>query len=110
MVKSVSGAIWNSLLPSKLHEYLPAEAKSQAQAIYKSITVAQKYSKGTVIRSAIDQSYRETQQILAITATAALAPMLIIMFALKNVDLTKDKEERDVTLKITKEANGSVET
>lgn len=92
----MGGAIWNSLLPSKLEEYLPTDAKSQAQAIYKSITVARKYAKGTAIRSAIDMSYRETQQVLAIAATAGLAPMLIIMFALKNVKLEKDTESEEL--------------
>ncbi|RKU39754.1 hypothetical protein DL546_000689 [Coniochaeta pulveracea] len=88
---SVGGAIWNNLLPSKLKEYLPASGKSQAMAIFKSIAVARKYEQGTPMRLAIDKSYRETQQILAIAATAALAPMLLIMFALKTVDLSKEQ-------------------
>ncbi|KAF3020082.1 hypothetical protein E8E14_002747 [Neopestalotiopsis sp. 37M] len=85
---SVSGAIWNFMLPARLTEYLPEDTKSQAQAIYKSITVAKNYAKGTIVRTAIDQAYRETQQRLAIAATAALAPMLLIMFIMKNVDLS----------------------
>lgn len=60
-------------------------------AIFKSIAVARKYEQGTPMRLAIDKSYRETQQILAIAATAALAPMLLIMFALKTVDLSKEQ-------------------
>ncbi|KAJ9150270.1 Major facilitator [Pleurostoma richardsiae] len=94
---SVGGAIWNNLLPDKLQKYLPAEGKSNAMAIYKSIAVARKYAKGSAMRAAIDKSYRETQQILAIAATAGLAPMLLIMFALKNVDLGKKQpgEEED---------------
>ncbi|CAI4214135.1 unnamed protein product [Parascedosporium putredinis] len=75
---SVGGAIWNSLLPSKLSQYLPDSTKSMAQAIYKSI------------------AYRETQQKLAIAATAGLAPMIFIMFAMKNVDLAKAQEEKDL--------------
>ncbi|KAH8193827.1 hypothetical protein TruAng_012010 [Truncatella angustata] len=90
-------AIGTSLLPSTLQEHLPAEAKYQAQAIYKSITVAQKYAKGIIIRAAINQSYRETQQILAIASTAVLAPMLVIMFALKNVDLNRDGKDCTVS-------------
>ncbi|KAF7554330.1 hypothetical protein G7Z17_g2945 [Cylindrodendrum hubeiense] len=90
---SVSGAIWNNLLPKKLNKYLPENAKAQAMAIYKSIVVAQKYAKGTPVRAGIDKAYRETQQLLAIAATAALVPMLLIMFALKTVDLSKDEEE-----------------
>ena len=68
--------------------------KSKAQGIYKSIVVAQKFQAGTPVRAAIDQSYRETQQVLAIAATAGLAPMLLIMFALKNVRLDKKDDER----------------
>ena len=47
------------------------------------------------MRTAIDLSYRETQQTLAIAATAGLAPMLLIMFALKNVDLSKRQAEQE---------------
>lgn len=92
---SVGGAIWNNLLPDKLAKYLPAEGKQQAQAIYKSIVTAKKFAKGSEMRAAIDLSYRETQQTLAIAATAALAPMLFVMFALKNVDLGKRQAEQE---------------
>ena len=61
--------------------------------IYKSIVVAQKFAVGTAARAAIDRSYRETQQVLAIAATAGLAPMLLIMFALKNVNLNKEQAD-----------------
>lgn len=91
---SVGGAIWNNMLPKKLTTYLPESAKANAFKIYKSIVVAQKFAKGTPIRSAIDQSYRETQRLLAIAATCALAPMLIVMFALKTVDLSKVDEAK----------------
>lgn len=90
----MSGAIWNNLLPKKLNKYLPENAKDQAMAIYKSIVIAQKYAKGTAVRAGIDKAYRETQQLLAIAATAALVPMLLIMFALKTVDLSKEEDEK----------------
>ncbi|CAG7563408.1 unnamed protein product [Fusarium equiseti] len=91
---SVGGAIWNNMLPKKLATYLPEKAKPNAFKIYKSIVVAQKFAKGTPVRAAIDQSYRETQRLLAIAATCALAPMLIVMFALKTVDLAKIDEAK----------------
>ncbi|KAL2220503.1 putative transporter [Thermoascus aurantiacus ATCC 26904] len=109
---SVSGAIWRSQLPAKLREYLPAEIKSQAPAIFKSIVNAQKYAKGTAGRTAIDRSYRESQQILAIAGIAALAPMVILMLLLKNVHLDKEEEEaatnvaQDPRSLDTKEAHG----
>ncbi|KAH7126144.1 major facilitator superfamily domain-containing protein [Dactylonectria macrodidyma] len=90
---SVSGAIWNNLLPKKLNKYLPENAKDKAMAIYKSIVIAQKFEKGTPVRAAIDKSYRETQQLLAIAATVALVPMLVVMLAIKTIDLTKDENE-----------------
>ncbi|KAL3601078.1 hypothetical protein FPOAC2_05332 [Fusarium poae] len=91
---SVGGAIWNNLLPKKLEAYLPDQAKPNALKIYKSIVVAQTSAKGTPVRAAIDQAYRETQRLLAIAATCALAPMLVVMFALKTVNLTKVDEAK----------------
>ncbi|KAK7421603.1 hypothetical protein QQX98_002070 [Neonectria punicea] len=90
---SVSGAIWNNLLPKKLAKYLPDNAKDKAMAIYKSIVIAQKFEKGTPVRAGIDKAYRETQQLLAIAATVALVPMLLVMFALKTIDLSKEEGE-----------------
>nr|Q8X1Z7.1 RecName: Full=Siderophore iron transporter mirA; AltName: Full=Enterobactin permease; AltName: Full=Major facilitator iron-regulated transporter A [Aspergillus nidulans FGSC A4]AAK17009.1 major facilitator [Aspergillus nidulans] len=87
---SVAGAIWRSTLPPKLAQHLPAELKDQAQAIFGSIVVAQKYEVGTPARDAIDMCYRQSQRMLAIAALAALAPMLIIMFFLENVPLTDE--------------------
>ncbi|KAM0548408.1 hypothetical protein ACHAPJ_009893 [Fusarium lateritium] len=78
----------------KLTTYLPEKAKPNAFKIYKSIVVAQKFAKGTPVRLAIDQAYRETQRLLAIAATCSLAPMLIVMFALKAVDLTRVDEAK----------------
>lgn len=92
---SMGGAIWNNLIPNKLTEYLPAESKSKAKSIYGSITVAKSFAVGTEARNAIDLAYRETQQTLAIAATAALAPMLIVMFFMKNVDLAKKQAEQE---------------
>jgi hypothetical protein len=82
------------LLPKKLEAYLPDQAKPNALKIYKSIVVAQTSAKGTPVRAAIDQAYRETQRLLAIAATCALAPMLVVMFALKTVNLTKVDEAK----------------
>ncbi|CEN60710.1 Putative Siderophore iron transporter mirA [Aspergillus calidoustus] len=92
---SVAGAIWRSTLPKKLTEHLPTEYKSQAQAIFGSIVVAQKYEVGSPAREAIDLSYRQSQRLLGIAALAALAPMLIIMFLLENVTLDERMAARD---------------
>lgn len=93
VVCSVGGAVWNNILPEKLEMYLPEQPKAKALVIYKSIVVAQEFAKGSVAREAIDRAYRETQRLLAIAATAALAPMVGVMFALKDVDLGKEHED-----------------
>lgn len=73
--------------------------------IYKSIVKAQEFAKGTPIRMATDQAYRETQRLLAIASTSALAPMLLIMFALKTIDLSKVDESRIDENKWTEEVD-----
>lgn len=82
------------MLPGKLKQYLPSSTKNQAGAIFKSIVTAQKYAKGTAVRVAIDRSYRESQRLLAIAGVAALAPMLILMWFLKNVHLDEETNEK----------------
>jgi hypothetical protein len=71
-------------------------------SIFQSIVVAQKYEFGTPIRTAIDRSYRESQMILGIVATAMCVPNLFIMWFIKNVPLekddTKEEEEQDAPL------------
>lgn len=104
----MSGAIWNNILPDKLAKYLPEESKDKAMGIYKSIVVAQKFAVGTPARVAIDRAYRETQKLLAIAATAALVPMLVIMFALKPVDLTKADENKLDENKSDNEEEGTI--
>lgn len=89
----MAGAIWRSNLLHKLTTYLPEDSKVTAQSIFQSIVVAQKFAIGTAERVAIDQAYRETQRLLAIAATCALAPMIIFMWFIKNVDLVPNKEE-----------------
>ncbi|CAO2655829.1 Nn.00g046320.m01.CDS01 [Neocucurbitaria sp. VM-36] len=92
---SVSGAVWRSTLPEKLSAYLPATLKDLAMSIFKSIVIAQKYSVDSEARTAIDRSYRESQKLLAIAATSALAPMLLIMWFIKSVDLRKDQIDKE---------------
>ncbi|KAM3470578.1 hypothetical protein MY8738_009693 [Beauveria namnaoensis] len=90
---SVSGAIWRNTLPDKLLEYLPEGDKSKAMSIFQSIVTAKKYDAGSPVRMAIDRSFRESQMLLAIVATALCVPNLIIMWFLKSIRLEKESEE-----------------
>lgn len=94
---TVGGAIWNNQLPAKLAEYLPEANKKNATAIFKSIVTAQKFPVGSPARLAIDQSYKETVQILAIISTCVTIPMLFLMFFLTDIHLDKDIDRSDET-------------
>lgn len=89
---AIAGGIWNEVAVDKLRSHLPDDAKKNATQIFKSITVALKYKKGTEIRTAISLAYRETQQIIGWTALAIVAPMLVLMFFVREVELT-DKQD-----------------
>lgn len=92
---TVGGAIWNKQLPLKLKEYLPAANQKNATAIFKSMVVAKKFPAGSAARIAIDRSYRETLQILAIVSTCVLIPMLFLMFFLTDFHLDQEVDRSE---------------
>ncbi|KAL2206898.1 MFS general substrate transporter [Sarocladium strictum] len=95
---SISGAIWNTVLPRKLQANLPEAARENATAIFRSIVVAQSFDKGTPIRDAIDLSYRQTQQTLAIGSFAISVPLLVLMLLSRNIQLGKEDAKRQEEL------------
>lgn len=84
----ISGGVWNTVVLKKLNKYLPDDDKSKATKIYKSITVALKYEKGTETRDAIAKAYRETVQIIGWIGLGVIGPMLILMFFVRDIKLT----------------------
>lgn len=115
---AISGGIWNTVVLSKLNLYLPEDDKDLAKKIYKSITVAMSYEKGSDIRDGINRAYAETIQIIGWTGLGIIAPMLILMFFIKEVKLSeakdiysvsiseeiKIKEEKEIEIKEEKES------
>lgn len=91
---SISGAIWNTILPRQLKANLPEDQKKNAMAIFRSIVTAQKHVKGTAIRNAIDLSYRQTQQRLAIASLSISVPLLLLMLLSRDVSLGKEDDAR----------------
>lgn len=89
---AISGAIWNTVILTKLRKYLPEDDEDLAQKIYKSMTVAKSYKKGSDIRDAINRAYTETIQIIGWTGLGIIAPMLILMFFIREVKLTEEKD------------------
>ncbi|BAO39307.1 Siderophore iron transporter mirA [Kluyveromyces marxianus] len=89
---AIAGGIWNSIILRKLDKYLPPKEKKNAKKIFKSIKVAMSYKKHTPTRDAISRAYRETLQIIGYTGLGIIAPMLILMFFVREVKLT-DKHD-----------------
>lgn len=95
---AISGGIWNTVVLSKLNLYLPEDDKDLAKKIYKSITVAMSYEKGSDIRDGINRAYAETIQIIGWTGLGIIAPMLILMFFIKDVKLSEAKDIYSVSI------------
>nr|QFR37093.1 MFS transporter [Cyberlindnera americana] len=89
---AIAGGIWNNVALSKLEEHLPDEYKKNATTIFSNIKVALKYKKGTELRTAVSLAYRETVQIIGWTTLGIVAPCLILMFFVREVELT-DKND-----------------
>ncbi|KPM37951.1 Siderophore iron transporter mirA [Neonectria ditissima] len=90
---TISGAIWNSLLPRKLNTHFNA---TESQTIFGSIVVAQAYEVGSSERNAIDECYRQTQQTLAIGSVSVAALLLLSVFLVRNVNLGAEDTKRAV--------------
>lgn len=89
---TISGGIWNSLLPKKLGRYF---AGAERQKIFGSIVVAQSYVVGSPERIGIDECYRETQRTLAIGSVGVALILLPLVFWIRDVDLKAEDERRD---------------
>ncbi|KAF5024384.1 hypothetical protein F66182_3571 [Fusarium sp. NRRL 66182] len=88
---TVSGAIWNSLLPRKLIAYFGEE---QGRKIFGSIVVAKEYEIGSADRNAVDECYRQTQQTLAIGSVAVSGVLLVLVYLIQNVKLGAEDAKR----------------
>ncbi|KAJ4315091.1 hypothetical protein N0V84_008539 [Fusarium piperis] len=88
---TISGAIWNSLLPRKLNANFGKEVGGK---IFGSIVVARKYEVGSPERNAIDKCYRQTQQTLAIGSVSVSSILLLLVFLVQNVKLGEEDTKR----------------
>ncbi|EGY17871.1 siderophore iron transporter mirA [Verticillium dahliae VdLs.17] len=72
----------------------PEAAKENSRAIFRSIVAAQSFAIGTPERNAINLSYRQTQQRLAIASLSISIPLLIIMLLIRNVDFVAEEKKK----------------
>lgn len=86
---AISGAVWDSNIPAKLREYLPAETQDQASAIYNQINNALSYPVSSPTRLAINRAYQETMTILLIIAVCCAVPVILLSLLLTNENLSE---------------------
>ena len=67
---TIAAAIWQSVLPKKLAEYLPASELPNLPTIYEDITVQLSYAVGSPARIAIQHAYGDAQMLMLIAGTA----------------------------------------
>ncbi|RWA14915.1 hypothetical protein EKO27_g245 [Xylaria grammica] len=86
---AIAGAIWNNILPVKLQEYLPEDAKNRTAEIFGSIEVQQSFPFGTPERDAIVHAYGDVQRKLVIAGSAFLPLAVILILLWKNINVKK---------------------
>lgn len=87
---AVSGAVWSSLIPRKLEQYLPADLQDQASTIFASYTSAADrvtYPDGSPGRIAINRAYQETMTTILTIGLCISAPIIPLSLLMKNYKL-----------------------
>lgn len=86
--------MWNTFLPRRLREHLPEDQQDIVPVVFRSIVRAQEYEMGTPTRDAINLSYRQTQQILAIGSLGLSLPLLMMMVFFKDIKMGQEDKRR----------------
>ncbi|RWA14690.1 hypothetical protein EKO27_g473 [Xylaria grammica] len=84
---AIAGALWTNILPAKLYEFLPGDAKDQAGEIFGSIIIQKSYPMGTPIRDAIVAAYADVQRKMVISGAAFLPLCFICLLMWKNINV-----------------------
>ncbi|KAK9416644.1 hypothetical protein SUNI508_09554 [Seiridium unicorne] len=72
---AIAGSMWTNMLPYKLVEYLPEDAKSQTWTIFGDITLQMQYPIGHPIRDAVIEAYGDVGRKMVIVGSA-LTPLM----------------------------------
>lgn len=91
--QAIAGGIWNNVLPGKLLEFLPEEAKDQAATIFGDITI-QMAAQGA-IREAIDAAYGDVQHKMLIAGCCFIPIVVVAIWFWDNIDVKKIDAERN---------------
>ncbi|ODA82459.1 hypothetical protein RJ55_00966 [Drechmeria coniospora] len=86
---AIAGGIWNNVLPAKLLEFLPDDAKANATIIFGDITAQLAYPAGSPERNAIIDAYADVQRKMVIAGSAILPLCLACLLMWRNINIKK---------------------
>ncbi|KPM40581.1 Siderophore iron transporter mirB [Neonectria ditissima] len=89
---TVAGAIWQSVFPVKLAEYLPVEEQANFVNIYAMLDVQLSYPIGTPARIAIQRAYADAQSMMLTAGTAIWVVGFVAVAFWRNTDVRDLKQ------------------
>lgn len=89
---TVAGAIWQSVFPAKLLEYLPVEEQANLLEIFGKLEVQLSYPIGSPARIAIQRAYASAQTSMLTAGTAIWAVGFAAAAIWRNVDVKQIKQ------------------
>ncbi|KAL1966055.1 hypothetical protein VTN77DRAFT_4803 [Rasamsonia byssochlamydoides] len=90
--QTVAAAIYTNTMPGALQKYLPDNAKSQAIAIYSSITTQLQYPMGSPVREAIIRAYGDVMRRLCVAGLCFLPLAFIFVLMWRNINVKTVKQ------------------
>ncbi|KAH8889295.1 MFS general substrate transporter [Thozetella sp. PMI_491] len=95
---AISGALWGTIIPAKLEEYLPESEKQYARDIYANIVEAStRYPLGSVARAAVNRSYQEAMSTLLAVALIMCVPVVVLALIMQDYKLDEVNSKAPVT-------------
>jgi hypothetical protein len=89
---TIGTAIWTSVFPRKLAEYLPLDAQRSRGAIVGNLNVQLSYPKGTEIRHAIERAYVDAQMRMNVAGLAVLSLGIFSVMVWRDIRVKEFKQ------------------
>ncbi|KAM5432754.1 hypothetical protein MferCBS31731_007378 [Microsporum ferrugineum] len=91
---TVASAIWQSIFPKKLEDYLPAQELSNLPEIYANISTQLSYPVGSATRLGIQHAYRDAQMSMLAVGTAIWAVGLLAVIIWRDINVIGIKQSK----------------
>ncbi|KAK7423236.1 hypothetical protein QQZ08_009132 [Neonectria magnoliae] len=89
---TIAGAVWQSIFPVKLAEYLPVEEQANLVNIYAMLDIQLSYPIGTPARIAIQRAYSDAQSMMLTAGTAIWVVGFVAVAFWRNTDVRDLKQ------------------